>query len=363
MKATDKLWYKAAKGDLAGVREGLTRKPGQKKIPQKTLDEAMRAAIMMPLVDAAVALQIVELLLQAGANANCCDGNPKERYKAKPPLAHAARRSNSRGMVELLLRHGADPNLLPAGSSHGETPIFHVYDPEVVALLAAAGARLDVLDAKGRSPLMVAIFHRWPETVAALLDAGADIEFEDPQGNPPFAHALVYRGGGRAEEQEASERVRRVLLERGASQNKLGQARLRLAIYDGDASAVRRLIAEGVSVDAGCPAGSPPLVTAAGGGSLEIVRALIDASANVNCRDGSGLTPLMAAARGNLATPGGGYLDIVQALVEAGADVHASENASDSRGVTALWHAREFRNHDVVDYLKKFAKPRKPSRP
>jgi ankyrin repeat protein len=200
-----------------------------------------------------------------------------------------------------------------------------------------------------------------PDLVTSLLDAGADVEFEDPEGNPPLAYALTYRPG-RAEDKEQLERVRRILLDRGASQAKLGQAHLALAAADDDLDAVRRLVADGVNVNAGCPAGLPPLVHAAGRGHLAIVRALSDAGADVNARDASGMTPLMAAARGNVALPGGGYLHVVRFLVEAGADVHLSQNAADSQDITALWYAREFRNPEIADYLKEVAAARKTSR-
>lgn len=61
------------------------------------------------------------------------------------------------------------------------------------------------------------------------------------------------------------------------------------------------------------------------GGKLERLKSLIGAGADVNARDGKGMTPLMLASR----------VEYVEALIAAGADV----NARDNEGGTALMAA------------------------
>lgn len=66
----------------------------------------------------------------------------------------------------------------------------------------------------------------------------------------------------------------------------------------------------------GPPAPEPELVTAARKGDAARVRALIGSGADVNAREGKGLTALMAAG-------GEGHTEVVRILLRAGADVDA----------------------------------------
>ena len=73
---------------------------------------------------------------------------------------------------------------------------------------------------------------------------------------------------------------------------------------------------------------STQLLDAVKAGDVGVVRLILGAGADVNCRDSEGATLLMLAAHaGNLA--------LVQTLIKAGADV----NASDERGWTPLMKA------------------------
>jgi ankyrin repeat protein len=74
-----------------------------------------------------------------------------------------------------------------------------------------------------------------------------------------------------------------------------------------------------------------------------IVQALLDGGADVNLRNDRGETPLIAAS----AHYQGGYREIVQALLDKGADV----NAMDADGTTALMKASSAGNLDVVRAL------------
>ena len=73
---------------------------------------------------------------------------------------------------------------------------------------------------------------------------------------------------------------------------------------------------------------SSELVEAVNAGDLGLVRKLLAAGADVNCRDSEGATMLMRASHA-------GNLPMVQTLIDAGAEV----NASDERGWTPLMKA------------------------
>lgn len=67
----------------------------------------------------------------------------------------------------------------------------------------------------------------------------------------------------------------------------------------------------------------PALISAAGRGDAGSVRRLLKKGANVEARDNSGRTPLIAAAYGN-------HLEAAKPLVEAGADVNAKDQTVQS---------------------------------
>ncbi len=70
---------------------------------------------------------------------------------------------------------------------------------------------------------------------------------------------------------------------------------------------------------------SADLITAVKAGDIELVKKLLSAGADVNCRDDSGATPLMIAAHA-------GSLPLVAQLLEQGADV----NLGDEQGWAPL---------------------------
>jgi len=112
-----------------------------------------------------------------------------------------------------------------------------------------------------------------------------------------------------------------------------GCSAMRGAVRRGDTAKVKELIKKGANVNNTYNFGKPTtaLVQAAGGGHMEIVRALLKAGANVHHRDKYGGTALHAAANY-------GHVAIAKLLLEAGADV----NAKNSIQETPLWNAAAY---------------------
>lgn len=97
----------------------------------------------------------------------------------------------------------------------------------------------------------------------------------------------------------------------------------------GDLETVQRVIRSGVSPDG--TNDDPPLIIATFKGHPHIVKALIDAGANVNKKDNRGDTALILATMYN-------NLDIARSLIEAGADL----DAKNIEGKTALEIAQKW---------------------
>ncbi len=117
---------------------------------------------------------------------NGADANGKAQGSATP-LSIAAARGSATG-VTYLLEAKADPNLnqpLLQAAQHDRT--------EIVKLLLAAGADIDINDDQKRCPLHYAAINNSQKMVTLLLDSGADINQRDSaNGYSPLHWAIVY---------------------------------------------------------------------------------------------------------------------------------------------------------------------------
>jgi len=139
--------------------------------------------------------EIVEVLLEHGAAPNI-----REKY-GDTPLHYAATFGNSK-VVEVLLEHGADPN---ARNNYGATPLHYAaaFDyPEVVKLLH----KKDLSDYDA-TPLHAAAEFNYSEIVKLLLEHGANPNIqENKYGYTPLHYAA----------KKCHVNVARVLLDHGA---------------------------------------------------------------------------------------------------------------------------------------------------
>jgi len=146
--------------------------------------DAANAQGQTPLSDAAYAADEATgaLLLSRGAKADTVDRS------GKAPICYAAARGAAR-LVALMLDAGVDVN---AAYGHGLTAAMWAAGfsdltatTDAVAtlkLLIARGAKLDSVDDRGRSALMIAAALNRFETARALRDAGADLGLRDASG-------------------------------------------------------------------------------------------------------------------------------------------------------------------------------------
>lgn len=109
------------------------------------------------------------------------DVNERDEQGLTPLMMGAV--TNDSLMVELLLRHKANPNLQNnVGMTAVMAAAFNTSEA-VLPLLLAGGANPDLQDVKGRTALIVAAKQGVNNPVTMLLEAGANKELKDEKGN------------------------------------------------------------------------------------------------------------------------------------------------------------------------------------
>ena len=333
-----------------------------------------------PLMMAVVYLstpEMIQFLIDSGAevDAHCdkqstaliyCLGIGSKFFKTLLPVAPGSTRTDAEldrakyEIVKVLLNNGADVNWARWESNHrdpanrkvrprdrtdGTTPLAWylrrghsmykrdwICTPEMVQLLIAHGADVNVSTSPEReTPLMFSV-DQGPEMVQLLLDAGAKIEAKCRYGEMTALHHAAHGIN------ETSLRSAKLLLARGAEVNlrsKLGYP-LTHACSRGSAPMAEMLMKQGADVN---PSGGvTPLMGAVRGQQVEMIKWLLDKGADPDALDQNGYTALMWAAEEYPGTDETGRdkiqlaAEILTILVEAGAKV----NARGADGKTAL---------------------------
>jgi len=130
-------------------------------------------------------------LLSQGANPNARDPDPARGFSVLiSSLEHLE-------ILNLLLDHGADPNM---SDGNGLSPLSYAVDlatltgPEPFKRLVAAGARLDERGPRGETTLHYAANGGDLEVVKFLLEQGMDVNAKDDRGMSPLMHSVFSSG-------------------------------------------------------------------------------------------------------------------------------------------------------------------------
>ncbi len=237
--------------------------------------------------------ELVQVLVYAGANMRATT-----RLGAYTPLMMAAQAGHS-AAVAALIAGGADVN---ATSTTGTTPLMFAAqsgDTRTITMLVEGGSEVNAREtAMGQTPLMFAVAYNRVDVVRLLLARGADVK----------ATSKVVDLTKLSSPEEESSRPRRQ--EPGSGEG--GQR-------PPDVAGVTRQYRYNELV--GTSGGFAPLHFAARQGFVDMVKALVEAGADVNqVNPGDKSTPLVVATIN-------GCFDIAKYLLEKGADPNlASEN-------------------------------------
>jgi ankyrin repeat protein len=247
----------------------------------------------------------VEQALAGGTSASAVDAD------GTPALMAAALFGDAH-LVDVLLKHGADPD--SKGPGGATALMWAVPDAAKVQSLLAHGAAADAKSETERTALLVAAsYPRTVNVLKMLLDRGADLHAEDRGGSTALSLAI----------RSSDVDVVRFLIARGLDPKKLSPVAQRAGFARYDLPTVDLVMSSGL---APLP---DVLVTAATWQPTTLVARWIASGANVNASNAAqyGRTPLLTAA----ASEAEGA-DTLALLLDHGAD----PNAKTSEGESAL---------------------------
>ncbi|MDH4272687.1 MAG: ankyrin repeat domain-containing protein, partial [Candidatus Aminicenantes bacterium] len=213
------------------------------------------------------------------------DINLKDKDKASP-LHNAAYLGNLE-IVDLLLKKGAAS--LNEGNFRGQTPLHFACErghPEVATCLLDAGADIEARDMIGRTPLMVTAMSRNMEVVSVLMKRGVDINAGIKRGSATYTTLSVTAMYG------FKDLVDLLIDKEAAISKDTLEPTLAFAVQMGHPQLFEYVRKKGVDL-APLKEKDPGFVyNAAAGGSVEIMKALLDHGFDADQKDKDGWTPL-----------------------------------------------------------------------
>jgi uncharacterized protein len=329
---------------------------------------------------------VLRVLLDAGAN-------PNTPLPSGETTLMTAVRSESLAAVRQLLAHGAAVDARQA--SKGQTALMwaaagHV--PEIARTLVEDGADVHTRSKSGFTPLMFAAREGNIDISRMLLTSGADVNAAAADGSTPLLVATVrghanlamffldhgahadgdFPTAGYTPLQWASSRFEDPLTYSTATAPDEWSAIAGIPDRDAKIALINALLTHGANIEAGAvkqlPAplalpgavpignststiGATAFWMAASGGDADVMRLLLASGANPMVRSTDGVTPLIAAASGNVdyavRIKEKDRLAAILILLELGSDIEAQ----DSEGYRAIHMAASSGYQDIIALL------------
>lgn len=271
---------------------------------------------------------VIQAIKQKKLNLN------RENVLGYTVLSYAAI-DNDAEIVKLLLESGAKPD---AGVNF---PLYEVCWAskkissryEVINLLIKHGANLNKKHKNTTlTPLMATIKMQHGEYAAYLIHMGAKVNVANADGETPLMFAIDYK-----EEYEGIGLVS-TLIENGADVNaisKNGNTPLSIACYNGDDKVVKLLLEKKASVNVGAKNKNEiPILNACYSGNYECVNLLLKYGADINVKDSYGSTALIMSCISKDSP------ELVKLCLSYGADVNYVDPSSGHTAFTlaAIWN-------------------------
>ncbi len=311
---------------------------------------------------------IVKLLLKYGANVNKCDIEHRSVLQVAIYMGHYS-------IVACLLSSGANINhedLIGRGML--STAIYTTNKRsqlDMIKLLLKYGAKLEQLDKKSQTPLILAAQENQAKCVELLLNSGADIDAIDSEQYTPLTHAVKNKFNelvdyllnnrnaathlldkdGRSILSIScaigADKIVRMLMNRDLDEmhrDNYGWTPLHEATYNEHLNICLMLLNYGSEIDACDNNGKTCLYMACEQANLDLVKLFISRNANVNAKSYDGTSPFRVACLRN-------HVPICEYLLEACAEI----NYKDADGRTTLFSVicEKEPNINMVEFLLK----------
>lgn len=310
-----KTLFEAVRGRQAGVVAALLARVKTPDDADPRNDEGQT-----PLMAAAHdgTLPIVRLFLKAGASVFAADREGRTALHWATTLGNPL-------ILDELLAAGADPN---AQTRDGRTPLMMLAQNRRSDVIVRLLARKDlpmpfdlrIADQDGRTLLDIAAAAGLTDLARAIDEA---LRSSSPEGEVPpqadrFGATALHHAARGGNTEILADLLKNPTVDVNA-RNDAGETPLMIAAREGEAAAVRLLLAHGADVNRQGRSGETPLSEAARLGRIVIVEALLAGGADANLAMKTGMTPLLWAVRER-------HVDVIRALLKAGADPKAKDN-------------------------------------
>ena len=180
-------------------------------------------------------------------------------------------------------------NLASAGSYDDFFMAIKRDDPGTIKALLARGFDANTLDPQGQHGLYLAMREPSLKAAQVLIDwPKTDVNLLNAKGESPLMLAIL-KG-----QQDMAEK----LIKKGADVNKTGWTPLHYAATSGQLAIISELLENHAYIDAESPNGTTPLMMAARYGTLAAVKLLLDEGADPQLKNQQGLNALDFAQRG-----------------------------------------------------------------
>lgn len=180
-------------------------------------------------------------------------------------------------------------NLASAGSYDDFFMAIKRDDPGTIKALLARGFDANTLDPQGQHGLYLAMREPSLKAAQVLIDwPKTDVNLLNAKGESPLMLAIL-KG-----QQDMAEK----LIKKGADVNKTGWTPLHYAATSGQLAIISELLENHAYIDAESPNGTTPLMMAARYGTLAAVKLLLNEGADPQLKNQQGLNALDFAQRG-----------------------------------------------------------------
>jgi uncharacterized protein len=300
---TTPLMFLAAHGDLAGVRDLLSRRA-------ELNPHDLYGATALLYAARGGHIPVVRFLLDAGAELKDEAGNSL--------LVLTGNRVALSAALTRILAWEEESSAATWGRQRNAAADVRMDVSSVAWMLLYLGADPDTRDPQGRTPLMLT---RDQHLVRALISKGADVNARDNHGTPIIVQWAIY----------GQTALVKMALDRGADVNAAGGSGdtvLMFAAQNGNVDLAQLVLARGADPNRPLRDGRTPLMLAISGGHLTIARRLLEHGVDLEARTNEeGYTALTyAATRGDTAT--------VRLLLKKGANVNV--RTKDGMGLLQL---------------------------